>query len=682
MKEIEIKFNFRTIKLVYKGKSNLSTFELEFVEKYKALHKAYSKVDKGIGNFIKVVEKGEAQMIINKSLLFDFDTTLDKITVGATFTKTENGVRMAVVPEFAHIVDNTLVKDMNYLNERNEKVQNTFEESEAMVEEIDDLLGDLFMDFEEVELLAQELIDHPEKYEIEGASLDAEIKSFGVVLEGMDKNWEDSQVRQVTLREIDFQNYYGDFLVAMSKIKGNGSGPSNKDIEKVKAKPATLKFDFRTINLKYNKEGALSPFELELLGRYYHLHRDLQKIMEHKNTFKTKYDLLDKGEQKAISIFADRKTQWDELMELNGKYNMRSDEKLLKLINQKGDATNAYQVKFNQLQKTNGELAMSLNPLINETDEMIANFKERLEVFNRFNKQTNAEAKTEISREEWMKENVDFSVIVEQNFEQWEASKKGFGDMINLVHNPFVSELMAFDKVTREFNDAKIKKPVIDPKIKHIKTYELPADSEQMKKYSETVDAASVRGSGIALQMSWAAVERNDTSAILDIVRVAQHKKEWLQNILFGIHISFEKIPISEPMGSNDNILKSPKILALLAHLGEIPMLYFFIKGSQMASYLLYADMLQDGTIKVKYEQNEMWFQLLTDDVAVCINRLFDGCVHFQEFCYGTGIDTKAHIEYATKTIYNDFNLGQFFPPVTIFGYDMVVEAWKEKYNR
>ena len=101
-----------------------------------------------------------------------------------------------------------------------------------------------------------------------------------------------------------------------------------------------------------------------------------------------------------------------------------------------------------------------------------------------------------------------------------------------------------------------------------------------------------------------------------------------------------------------------------------------------MGGYLLYADMLIDGTIKVKYEQNDMWFQLLTDDVAVCINRLFDGCVHFQEFCYGTGIDTRPHIEYATKTIYNDFNLGQFFPPVTIFGYDLVVEAWKEKYNR
>jgi hypothetical protein len=351
-------------------------------------------------------------------------------------------------------------------------------------------------------------------------------------------------------------------------------------------------------------------------------------------------------------------------------------------MNQKGDETNAYQKKFNEVQHANGAIGTELVPIINAIEEQLVNFKERVEVFHQFNKKRNKQEKHEISTEEWMKENVDFMVFIEQNYEQWEISKKRFGDLIDKIHNPFVEELMAFDKMTNAYNKSKTEKPVIDPKVKHIKNYELPADSEQMTKYSETMAAASVRGQGLALNMSWAPIERNDINAFLDIVRVSQHKKEWLQNLIFGIHISFEKIPNSEPMGSNENILKSPKVLDWLAHLGEIPMLYFFIRSSQMGGYILYADMLIDGTIKVKYEQNDMWFQLLTDDVAVCINRLFDGCVHFQEFCYGTGVDPKPHIEYATKTIYNDFNLGQFFPPVTIFGYDLVVSAWKEKYNR
>ena len=678
----EIDYGFRISKLVFKGKADFTEYELELLAKYKQLHDDWNMISGEIDAFEKIVGDNEELLKFNIEKTSEADKIMDRIMVGATYTPNKTGFTMKVADEFIDELNPAIAK-MNVLEKT---VKQNYEEilkTGELYKKIDVLTNSFENRFDELTELDQELYDNHDKYDLDMASWDDDLDDFRTPYSDLFERWEAAKIRRNDLSTNKYTPFVADYDYMNFKMKGYGAPPLKMDIDKIKDKPLEIKFGFRTISLSYKGNGELSPFELELLGHYHRLHRDLQVILDKMDAYEDKFEELDKMESKVRKMFTELKSKWDELLVLEGKLKFRNDNKTVDLMNKKGRLYNAYDIKLKQQLEENGKVGEVAVKQLDSIAPLVRDFKERMIVFKRFANKISNEVNLEIAIDLWNKEKNIFFNQADNELSEWQGLWDGYEGFVRDVHNAFMTELEGHYQKASDYNKSKREKPVIDPKVKRIKNYELPADSEQMKKYSPDVNAASVRGQGIQIAMAWTAVLRNDTSAILDIVRVSQHKKEWMHNLIFGINVTFPDLPNTEPMGSDKNIFKSPKILEFLAHLGEIPMLYFFMRSGGIGGFLLYADMVIDGRITVKYDQPEsMMLKLNSDYFPIIFGRLFDGCVHFQEFCYGTGIETKEHIEFAIKTVYVEFNLGQFFPPVKVFDYDAVVAAWKEKYHR
>jgi hypothetical protein len=165
---------------------------------------------------------------------------------------------------------------------------------------------------------------------------------------------------------------------------------------------------------------------------------------------------------------------------------------------------------------------------------------------------------------------------------------------------------------------------------------------------------------------------------------VAQHKTDALRNVIFGISFKFLNIPITEPMGSQENVFLSPKLLTWFAHLGEIPMTYFFIKNPNFGIHVFMSDLILDGSLDViqNKEEGMTFYGFKGNHMNLILNRMFDGAVHFIEFCYGTEVDARPHVDFAIQSMRAGFQLDENVPPSKLFTYEDIEAEWRKKYDR
>jgi hypothetical protein len=446
---------------------------------------------------------------------------------------------------------------------------------------------------------------------------------------------------------------------------------------------------FRTITLKYDGIGKLNEFEKKLINSYEDLHLEAKELSDDINQFSKAFAALEEhcsDSQKMIS-------KTDKMLEK--MYQTATIEK-----KDNGLQLNVSDIyvpsmelvakgieDYNKLPDANNKHAEPLNILqmkiINDIEDKAAHINMFSKTYYELNKGDDIE---ELDMDQLRLDFTDFLKCHEELHKQWMELHADFTKYIVEIFNPYALYVSSFGERYKKLNDAAMAKAeeVIDTKVKRIKNYELPANSEQMTKYAAMLDEAGVRGNGIYLEMSWAAIDRNDTSAIMDIIRVAQHKTDALRNVIYGIQFKINDIPLSEPMGSRQNIFMSPKILAWFAHLGEIPMIYFFIRDPGTGSHCLFADMILDGSLEViqKPDEGATYYGFQPPNINIIFNRLFEGAVHFLEFCYGTGVDAKPHVDYAIQCFRDGFQLDTMFPRPTTFKYEDVEEEWRRIYRR
>ena len=457
---------------------------------------------------------------------------------------------------------------------------------------------------------------------------------------------------------------------------------NNNQVIDLSKKPTKIDVGFRVIKIKYINDNPLNAHERELLERHIDLHFILRGMTVDLISINTFIKILYKGDEKSKRLFNDWKKQFAELLIAIENNRGKNDANLAKALQSNIEKFNKLGEDFQKQQNEDGPMgqktAKAVDDLFNGLNDLIEGGK-KLAEYN------NSIYKTKI-------ENIDHSVYV-ADFNQFNEAilkfskdrEKMLADFENLlykIHNPLMQEVDAFKADVRKQNEV-AQNYTPDPKVKRMKVYELPANSEIMEKYSSFIDQSSVRGNGLYVNITWPVIERCDTSPILDMIRVSQHKEEWLRNVIFGIYLKFDDIPISEPMGSDENIFLSPKIVNWFAELGKTPQVYFFLT-KDLGPHILFADMIYTKMTKVKHnkETHESFYGFMGEDVPLIFNKLFDGCIRFMEFCYGTGVDARPHIEFAIKDTYDSMNLGSFLPPVTVFKYDDVVADWKRIYNR
>ena len=451
----------------------------------------------------------------------------------------------------------------------------------------------------------------------------------------------------------------------------------------------TKDMGIRTIKLVYIGEDQLNDFEKELVKKYEDLHRDAQELSDDIDKFEGMLEALQEhytSSQKMIS-------KTDKLLEKLYKTadkEMKGDRLHLNVSNIYVSSMEEVALGieyYNKLPGENNKLAQPMNGL---QAKIIKDIEEKADRINLFSKTYYAlktgQGVEELDMDQFRKDFLEFLKFHDDLHDHWLEVHDGFKKFIEEIFIPFGLYVSEFGERYKKLNEEATAKAgeVIDPKVKRIKNYELPANSEQMTKYATMLDEAAVRGNGIYLEMSWAAIDRNDTSAIMDIIRVAQHKTDALRNVIYGIQFRINDIPLSEPMGSRQNIFLSPKILAWFAHLGEIPMIYFFIRDPGTGGHCLFADMIIDGSLNViqKPDEGATYYGFQTDHINIIFNRLFEGAVHFLEFCYGTGVEARPHVDYAIQCFREGFQFDTMFPRPTTFKYEDVEEEWRRIYKR
>ncbi len=453
----------------------------------------------------------------------------------------------------------------------------------------------------------------------------------------------------------------------------------------------TIKKDkeLRTIYLMYEGVGKVNAFEDKLIKRYENLHDLVWDISKNIDLYTEKMEDM-KAHQEEWSAWVIKADKLIEKAVRTGKVTKDGNNfniELNSIYMPSGEVFGKMMQDYYALINKNNEIGQEMNTLqlgINEA------FQDEYQLYMDFRTEyTSDEAQLHFEELNFLRfcdDLSDFVACTSNIHENWFNNSIEFKEYVVGTFNPFAQYIGEFSERLQKLHQDAIERSEIinDPKIIRVKNYELPANSEQMTKYATMLDEAGVRGNGIYLDMSWAAIERNDTNAIMDIIRVAQHKTEALRNIIYGIQLKFSDIPLSEPMGSRENIFLSPKILAWFAHLGEIPMIYFFIRDPGSGGHSLFADMILDGSLEViqKPAEGLTYYGFESPNINIIFNRLFEGSVHFLEFCYGTGVDPRPHVEYAVQNFRTGFQLDEMFPRPTTFHYSEVEVEWKRMYNR
>jgi len=457
---------------------------------------------------------------------------------------------------------------------------------------------------------------------------------------------------------------------------------TNNQTVDLSKKPTQIDAGFRVIKIKYITDKPLNSHELELLERHINLHFTLRDMMVDLKSINTFIKILYKGDEKSKRLFNDWKKQLPELLKATENNKGKNDVNLQKALQSAIDKFNKLGEDFHKQQGEDGPMgqktAIAIDDLFNNLNKLIEDAKKLAE----YNNSIHETKILNIDHPLYISDFQQFDQAMIKFSKEREKMIEDFEHLLFKIHNPLMQEVENFKAEVKKKNEAVVN-AIPDPKVKRMKVYELPANSEIMEKYSTFIDQSSVRGNGLYVNITWPVIERCDTSPILDMIRVSQHKEKWLRNVIFGISLKFDDIPISEPMGSNDNIFLSPMIVNWFAELGKTPQVYFFL-NKELGPYILFADLMYTKMTGVKYNKdtNESFYGFMSEDIPLIFDKLFDGCIRFMEFCYGTGVDVRPHIEFAIKDTYDALNLGSFLPPVTVFKYEDVVKDWKRIYSR
>lgn len=447
--------------------------------------------------------------------------------------------------------------------------------------------------------------------------------------------------------------------------------------------------DLRTIKIEYESNAELCEFEINLIEKYKNLHNEYAFFSKEIEQFEKDYNnittILEEAKEKfnivkqlSEEVLSYHKKKFDE----NDKQEIKRVDNLVIEYNNK----NREAILFIQnMCKTCNELS-ELHKKLYHKDEDI---EKQHEEFNDLKHELFQNYKNyNISIIRFDKDDNEFKESLGKYIKNWNQYSNNYIEMLDDNFNPLIKEynaLIEHVEKNKHIRPVTVKIPHESdsfPFIKDKKQYFIKPGSPKISQYADILTKAAKAGKGILVNVEFNAIEKKNIAPIVDIIMVSQHKKSWIENIIFKMHIRIVNIPSTEPESINSNIFTSKKVIAYFAELGKNPLVFFFMDKIDISMMALSADKISKSELDIKKEiededDEEEAMLIGYDDKQVqeFFDKFFQACIQFHKYCDETGVDTRKYIEEAITGLRNGFG---FEEKVKTFTYEDVLEHYEK----
>jgi hypothetical protein len=183
------------------------------------------------------------------------------------------------------------------------------------------------------------------------------------------------------------------------------------------------------------------------------------------------------------------------------------------------------------------------------------------------------------------------------------------------------------------------------------KYFLMPADNANIPEYAEAFDVlAADNTKDLILAVPPWAIEQNDISNVCTILFAAQHKKKWIEALLFSFNFKFLRHADAENDFLTDEEWKNKPAYRKWFHTmnQKMPLSLFFIKDNDARMFSLEADFLDD-LLRVfsgmGLEGKKVKIEMPVEKLKLIDNRLFWSCIAFYTYCSGMHVNAQAYIE-------------------------------------
>ncbi|MHB8259781.1 MAG: hypothetical protein ACYDCN_01055 [Bacteroidia bacterium] len=461
-------------------------------------------------------------------------------------------------------------------------------------------------------------------------------------------------------------------------------------------KPTEIDMGFRTITLAYKNQAELSLYELKLIDKYKQIHTNHKLFMDAMNLFTKNLSQLKGYVKEGKRTVQQLKLKWNHIMELDTLYaqakkDSKEYNKVHKLLKEFDKQTKL----LHDLNKRDKTLYDIIDMQWTGTDNASDVFNSLTKEFNEFVKEFSQHPeKYDLDSQSLYNDLVLFNTAAKKDVAAWVKQKDEATDLIDNGYNaiPKLSEQLNTSIANYKSNHFQMYNPnavpaatKTDPQVKSLKKYLFNKEHELFAPHAKELEVAAVIQKGLQMPIPWAMVEAKDVMKPINMICAAQHKTEWINNLIFGINLTFDDMPVTEPMLSHQHIMSNPKILAWMAKFAENPLWLFFIQSEAIRSGALYADLIlmQQADVRNRPEEERDMIGFKPEHLQIINDRLYNACIMFVEYCYATSIDTRAHINHLLQTSILSQLVTEEGESVIkqLFTYEDVLTEWKKGFK-
>lgn len=176
--------------------------------------------------------------------------------------------------------------------------------------------------------------------------------------------------------------------------------------------------------------------------------------------------------------------------------------------------------------------------------------------------------------------------------------------------------------------------------------YIAPPNDSLITKYDDLFTSFELeKKDTLILEMPEDLVEKGSVSAITDLLKALQHKPHMIEKMLFSFKMNF--VEKGTGMSLPESYWKcNVEYYRWFRKLAQAPLAMFFLEDDDCRFYTLAGDLLADGKLEVKDEDERKQLVLFTgESLQTVMERLFDACWWMLIFCHGSGFNPKIYIE-------------------------------------